>query len=50
MTIRVGIAGYGILGELRRGRFVRRLDVKTVAICDQSFAKSGEVPDGVRFY
>jgi predicted dehydrogenase len=50
VTIRVGIAGYGIVGKRRRACVDRHPDLQTVAVCDQNFEKVGEFPDGVRYY
>jgi predicted dehydrogenase len=48
--LRVGIAGYGLVGHLRRRVIDAREDMRTVAVCDRTFAGSGELPDGVRFH
>lgn len=46
--LRVGMAGYGAVGQLRRGVIDRRDDMQTVAVCDQRFTAAGTLPDGVR--
>lgn len=43
MTLRVGIAGYGVVGRRRRDVIDARDDMKVVAVCDQSF--SAPYPD-----
>lgn len=46
----VGIAGYGVVGPRRRHHIDSHPSLKTVAVCDQSFADNGVFPDGVRYY
>jgi len=48
--LRVGIAGYGIVGKKRRFFIDRHPFLKTVAVCDQEFEGSGEVVDGVKCF
>lgn len=48
--LRVGIAGYGIIGKVRHKYSNLHPKLQVVAVCDQSFAKAGEFDDGVRFY
>lgn len=48
--LKVGIAGYGIVGKRRREYIDQHPRLKTVAVCDQSFSGDGEFNDGVRFY
>lgn len=45
--LRVGIAGFGIVGKRRRQFIDQRDDMVTVAVCDRSFAEDGHLPDGV---
>lgn len=47
--LNVGIAGYGVVGKRRRQYIDRHPRLKTAAVCDQKFNKSGVMPDGVRF-
>lgn len=49
-ALRLGIAGYGIVGKRRRHVAEQRDDMNVVAVCDQYFESSGELEDGVRFY
>jgi len=48
--LRVGIAGYGVVGKRRRHFIDQHLRLQTVAVCDQAFPGSGKLPDGVRHY
>ena len=48
--LRIGIAGYGVVGKRRRNVADRRDDMKVVAVCDQYFDGPGEMEDGVRHY
>jgi len=48
--LRIGIAGYGIVGKRRREFADRRADMDTVAVCDRYFEGSGELEDGVRYF
>ena len=48
--LRVGIAGYGVVGPRRRPFIDSHPRLKTVGISDQRFGRTGTFPDGVRFY
>lgn len=48
--LRVGIAGYGVVGKRRHACVDRNPDMELVAVCDRSFDKTGAFPSGVRFY
>lgn len=48
--LRVGIAGFGVVGKRRREVADAREDMKTVAVCDRYFDSDGTLPDGVRHY
>lgn len=48
-ALRVGIAGYGIVGKRRRDFIDQHPKLQTVAVCDQNFGGSGTLPDGVRY-
>lgn len=48
--LKVGIAGYGVVGKRRRACVDRHPRLKVVAVCDQTFASEGAFPDGVRHY
>ena len=47
--LNVGIAGYGVVGKRRRQYIDRHPRLKTTAVCDRKFKKSGVMSDGVRF-
>ena len=49
-ALKVGIAGYGIVGKRRREVAESRGDMTTVAVCDQYFGESGTLEDGTRYY
>ena len=48
--LRVGIAGYGVVGKRRKACADRNSKLKVVAVCDCIFDKSGRFPDGIRYY
>ncbi len=48
--MKVGIAGYGVVGKRRRHHIDEHKDLQTVAICDRTFDNDGAMDDGVRFY
>lgn len=48
--LRVGIAGYGVVGNRRRQFIDLNPLLKTVAVCDKNFKESGIMPDGVRYF
>lgn len=49
-TLRVGIAGYGVVGKRRRQFIDLHPQLKTVAVCDQAFGEAGVFEDGVHYY
>lgn len=50
LPLRIGIAGYGIVGKRRREFADQRDDMQTVAVCDRYFDGSGTLEDGVRHH
>src|SRR5713101_4919618 len=48
--LRVGIAGYGVVGKRRREFIDRHSCLRTVAVCDRVFRGDGTLDDGVRYY
>ena len=49
-SIRVGIAGYGIVGKRRRQCIDQHPQMTTVAVCDRVLGSEGIFNDGVRYY
>lgn len=49
-TLRVGIAGYGVVGSRRRDYIDAHPDMETVAVCDQKFGQDGVFDDGVAYF
>ena len=47
--LRVGIAGYGVIGKRRRECVDKNPHLTTVAVCDKKFNEDGVLPDGVRY-
>ncbi|MEQ9325777.1 MAG: Gfo/Idh/MocA family oxidoreductase [Rhodospirillales bacterium] len=45
--LRVGIAGFGVVGERRRQHVDAHPDLVTVAVCDRRFDGSGRLADGL---
>lgn len=48
--LKIGIAGYGVVGKRRRQYIDKRDDMKVVAVCDRNFEAEGAFDDGVRHY
>jgi predicted dehydrogenase len=48
--LRVGIAGYGVVGRRRREVIDAHPALHTVAVCDRTFASDGEMSDGMRYF
>jgi len=48
--LRVGIAGYGVVGKRRRVHIDEEPALRTVAVCDQTFTEQATLPEGVRAY
>lgn len=48
--LRVGIAGYGVVGKRRRACVDRHPQMNLIAVCDRNFESDGEMNDGVKFY
>jgi len=48
--LRVGIAGYGVVGKRRRQHIDAHPDLRTVAVCDRLFETAGTFDDGVRYH
>ena len=50
MSLRVGIAGFGVVGQRRRAYIDEHPEMKTVAVADQRYEADGVFDDGVRYY
>ena len=48
--LKVGIAGYGIVGKRRRGCVEGNPNLELVAVCDKSFGSDGTFADGINYY
>jgi len=48
--LRVGVAGYGSTGQIRRQYIDAHPRMRTVAVCDRTLTSSGETVDGVRMW
>jgi predicted dehydrogenase len=48
--LRVGIAGYGVVGKRRRQCIDLNPNMVTIAVSDINFGQKGTSPDGVKFY
>jgi predicted dehydrogenase len=48
--LKVGIAGYGVVGNRRRQVIDRRTDMKVVAVCDQKLGRDGVFDGGVKYF
>ena len=49
-VLRVGIAGYGVVGKRRRMCVDQHPGLRLMAVCDRAFSGSGIMEDGVRHY
>jgi predicted dehydrogenase len=49
-ALKVGIAGYGVVGKRRGDCIDRHPDLEVVAVCDRSFDGDGTLGNGVRYY
>ena len=47
---KVGIAGFGIVGERRKFFIDQHPLLKTVAVCDRKYKENGTFPDGVKYF
>ncbi len=48
--LKVGIAGFGVVGKRRKDCVDRHPRLRVVAVCDQTFDGEGAFTDGVRYY
>jgi len=49
-ALRVGVAGFGIVGRRRYNHILERKDMQMVAVCDKSFDGTGKLDDGTIYY
>ena len=45
--LKVGIAGFGVVGNRRKDYIALNSNLELVAVCDQKFTSDGVIPDGV---
>ena len=50
MKLKVGIAGYGIIGKRRRQNIDNNEYLETIAVCDQNYKHYELLNDGVKCY
>lgn len=48
--LKIGIAGYGVVGTRRRHHIDRHPQLKTIAVCDRKFDQGGMLEGGVRYH
>lgn len=48
--LKVGIAGYGVVGRRRRSYIDSHPNLKTVAVCDRTFTENGKLEDGANYF
>src|SRR5258708_4634791 len=48
--LKVGIAGFGVVGKRRKDCVARHPSLRVVAVCDQTYQDEGTLADGVRYY
>jgi predicted dehydrogenase len=48
--LKVGIAGFGVVGKRRKECLDRHPQTEVVAVCDQNFPDEGTFPDGIRYF
>ena len=48
--LKVGIAGYGVVGKRRRFYIDQHPALHTVSVCDRMFDQMGLLENGVRYY
>lgn len=49
-NLKVGIAGFGVVGKRRKDCVDRHPHLRVVAVCDRTFGGEGALPDGIRYY
>ncbi len=49
-SLRIGIAGFGVVGKRRKLCVERQAAARVVAVCDREFDSDGTLADGTRCY
>lgn len=49
-TVKIGIAGYGVVGKRRKRCAERSASMRVLAVCDRDFTGEGTFSDGIRFH
>ncbi|MBV9723640.1 MAG: Gfo/Idh/MocA family oxidoreductase, partial [Gammaproteobacteria bacterium] len=49
-VLRVGIAGFGVVGKRRKDCIDHHPHLRVAAVCDRTFGGEGVLPDGVRYF
>jgi predicted dehydrogenase len=49
-VLRVGIAGFGVVGKRRHLCIGRLPNMRVIAVCDRTFEGEGTLPEGIRYY
>ena len=50
VKLKVGIAGYGVVGKRRRDCVEKNPNLELIAVCDQVFSEDATTSDGIRTY
>ena len=48
--LKVGIAGFGVVGKRRKDCIERNPDLRVAAVCDRTFDREGTLGDGIRYF
>lgn len=48
--LKVGIAGFGVVGRRRKDCVARHPGLRVVAVCDRTYQDEGTLPEGIRYY
>ena len=48
--LRVGIAGYGVVGKRRKDCIDKNPNTQLIAVCDRNFDGSGIIDNGVQYF
>jgi len=50
LKLKVGIAGYGVVGKRRKLCIDRNPNMRVVAVCDRTFSESGLMKEGIKYH